>query len=101
MRGCISKRKNGTYAYTIELGKHPVTQRRRQRLKADFATWKDAEQALVKALADLGRGSCIAFHYPNSKIQVLYEINEKSDWFDCDNLEEFIYEVESHADSLP
>jgi hypothetical protein len=32
--------------------------------------------------------------------QGLYEINEKSGWFDCDNLEEFIFEVESHIDSL-
>lgn len=37
--------------------------------------------------------------YPG--FQGLYEINEKSGWFDCDNLEEFIFEVESHVDSLP
>jgi len=34
MRGCISKRKNGTYAYTIEMGKHPETGKRRQKMKA-------------------------------------------------------------------
>jgi hypothetical protein len=55
----------------------------------------------VQALAHLGRGSYVAFHCPSSKIQVLYETNEKSGWFDCDKLKEFIFEVESHVDSLP
>ncbi|MDQ0899256.1 hypothetical protein [Paenibacillus sp. V4I7] len=33
--------------------------------------------------------------------QVLYEINEKSNWFDCENLEAFIFEVEALIDILP
>ncbi|BFT72416.1 hypothetical protein [Paenibacillus sp. P36] len=33
--------------------------------------------------------------------QVLYEINEKSEWFDCEHLEGFIFEVEAHIDILP
>ncbi|KRE70842.1 hypothetical protein [Paenibacillus sp. Soil750] len=33
--------------------------------------------------------------------QVLYEINERSNWFDCENLEGFNFEVEAHMDSLP
>lgn len=33
--------------------------------------------------------------------QVLYEINEQSDWFDCENLESFVIEVKEHIDSLP
>ncbi len=57
MRGCISKRKNGTYAYTIEMGKHPETGKRRQKMKAGFASRKEAEAALAQALSDLGRGS--------------------------------------------
>ncbi|MDQ0046855.1 hypothetical protein J2T18_001127 [Paenibacillus polymyxa] len=32
---------------------------------------------------------------------VLFEINKGSEWFDCESLEEFIFEVESHIDSLP
>ncbi|WP_028552109.1 hypothetical protein [Paenibacillus sp. UNC451MF] len=31
----------------------------------------------------------------------LYEINKKSDWFDCEHLEGFIFEVEAHIESLP
>lgn len=59
MRGCVSKRKNGSYAYTIELGKHPETKRRRQKMQAGFATKKEAESALSKALTELGRGSYV------------------------------------------
>ncbi|WP_172196664.1 tyrosine-type recombinase/integrase [Saccharibacillus qingshengii] len=59
MRGCVSKRKNGTYAYTVEMGKHPETGKRRQKMKAGFATKKEAEQALAKTLTELGRGSYI------------------------------------------
>lgn len=59
MRGCVSKRNNGTYAYTIEMGKHPETGKRRQKMKAGFATRKEAEQALAQALAELGRGSYV------------------------------------------
>lgn len=33
--------------------------------------------------------------------QELYKINEHSGWFDCGSLEEFIFEVNSHIDSLP
>lgn len=59
MRGCISKRKNGTYAYTIEMGKHPETGKRRQKMKAGFVTRKDAENALAQVLADMGRGNYV------------------------------------------
>ena len=59
MRGCISKRKNGTYAYTIEIGKHPETGKRRQKMKAGFATRKEAENALTKALSEICRGSYV------------------------------------------
>ncbi|MEC0227914.1 hypothetical protein [Paenibacillus alba] len=31
--------------------------------------------------------------------QTLYEINEKSGWFECGNLEEFISEIEAQIDS--
>ncbi|MEK3757848.1 tyrosine-type recombinase/integrase [Paenibacillus sp. FSL P4-0338] len=58
MRGCISKRKNGTYAYTVEMGKN-AEGKRRQKMKAGFNTRKEAEQALAKVLADMGRGSYI------------------------------------------
>src|SRR5690606_22966669 len=51
------KRKNGTYAYTIEYGKHPETGKRRQKMKAGFTTRKEAEAALALALTELGRGS--------------------------------------------
>ncbi|WP_053372905.1 MULTISPECIES: Arm DNA-binding domain-containing protein [Bacillales] len=59
MRGCISKRKNGTYAYTIEMGKHPETGKRRQKMKAGFTSRKEAEAALAHALSKLGRGNYI------------------------------------------
>ncbi|WP_322904827.1 tyrosine-type recombinase/integrase [Paenibacillus sp. SGZ-1009] len=59
MRGCISRRKNGTYAYTIEMGKHPKTGRRRQKMKAGFETKKEAEKALSIALAEIGRGKYV------------------------------------------
>lgn len=59
MRGCVTKRTNGTYAYTIELGKHPETKKRRQKMKAGFATKKEAESALSRALTELGRGSYV------------------------------------------
>lgn len=57
MRGCISKRKNGTYAYTIEIGK--VNGKRKQQMKAGFVTKKEAEAALAQVLSELGRGSYI------------------------------------------
>lgn len=59
MRGCISKKGKGTYAYTIEMGKHPETGRRRQKMKSGFASRKEAEAALAQALAEVGRGSYI------------------------------------------
>jgi len=59
MRSCISKRKNGTYAYTVEMGKHPETGRRLQKMKAGFASRKEAEAALAKVLSEPGRGSYI------------------------------------------
>ncbi|WP_164819782.1 MULTISPECIES: Arm DNA-binding domain-containing protein [Paenibacillus] len=57
MRGCVSKRKNGTYAYTVEMGKHLKTGKRPQKMKAGFATRKEAEADLAQALSVLGHGS--------------------------------------------
>ncbi len=65
--------------------------------RADVECLFDYCQILEAMISRAGWIELIAYH----GYQVLYEINEKSGWFDCDNLEEFIFEVESHVDSLP
>ncbi|MDQ8736185.1 Arm DNA-binding domain-containing protein [Paenibacillus sp. LHD-38] len=55
----MSKRKNGTYAYTIDMGKHPETDTRRQKMIAFFTNKKEAEAALANVLSDLGSGSYV------------------------------------------
>ncbi|WNS45334.1 hypothetical protein [Paenibacillus sp. MMS20-IR301] len=53
-------------------------------------------QILEAVISRAGWKVLIEYH----NYQGLYEINERSGWFDCNNLEEFISEVESHIDSL-
>jgi hypothetical protein len=65
--------------------------------RADVECLFDYGQILEAVISRVVWIELIAYH----GYQVLYEINEKSGWFDCDNLEEFIFEVESHVDSLP
>ena len=58
MRGSVVKRAK-TWSYVVDVGRDAVTGRRRQRWKGGFATRRDAEQALTKALGALDSGAPI------------------------------------------
>ncbi|MGG1652640.1 hypothetical protein ACIFOE_20260 [Paenibacillus sp. NRS-1783] len=65
--------------------------------RADVEKLFDYCQILESMISRQGWQFLINHHsYP-----VLFEINKGSEWFDCESLEEFIFEVESHIDSLP
>jgi hypothetical protein len=49
MRGSVVKR-GKTWSYVVDVGRDPVSGRRRQRWKGGFATKREAEQALARAL---------------------------------------------------
>jgi hypothetical protein len=55
MRGSVVKRGN-TWSYVVDVGRDPVTGRRRQRWKGGFPTKREAERALGRALAAVGAG---------------------------------------------
>lgn len=55
MRGSVIKR-GIRWSYVVDIGRDPATGRRRQRWKGGFATKRDAEQALSRALAAVGAG---------------------------------------------
>ena len=55
MRGSVVKRGN-TWSYVVDVGRDPVSGRRRQRWKGGFATKREAERALGRALAAVGAG---------------------------------------------
>ena len=50
MRGSVVKR-GGTWSYVVDVGRDPVTGRRRQRWKGGYATKRDAERALAERIA--------------------------------------------------
>ncbi|WP_017756775.1 site-specific integrase [Calidifontibacillus oryziterrae] len=56
MKGCVTKR-GKTWAFVIEVGKHPVTGRRKQKWQSGFATSEEAEAALAKALVTLNQST--------------------------------------------
>src|SRR5690606_13520944 len=55
MRGCVTKR-GKTWAFVVEVGKHPVTGKRKQKWRSGFASKAEAEQELAKTLVELGKG---------------------------------------------
>jgi hypothetical protein len=48
-------RKRRTWEFIVDIGRHPVTGRRRQKSKGGFATKKDAESALHEFIHPLRR----------------------------------------------
>ena len=58
MRGCISKRKSGTYSIVVELGRN-AEDKRRQQSKGGFRTKKEAQEALNLLLSELQGGTYV------------------------------------------
>lgn len=54
MKGCVTKR-GKTWAFVIEVGKHPETGKRKQKWRSGFATKPEAEAELAKALVALNQ----------------------------------------------
>ncbi|MGG0412579.1 Arm DNA-binding domain-containing protein [Peribacillus simplex] len=52
MKGTVKKRGN-TWSYIVDIGRDPITGKRRQKTKSDFPRQKDAEAALRKILNEL------------------------------------------------
>ena len=55
MRGSVVKR-GRTWSYVVDVGRDPVTGRRRQRWRGGYATKPDAERALVGEITGAGAG---------------------------------------------
>ncbi len=58
MKGTIYKR-GATYTYVIDLGKDPITNKRKQKSKGGFKTKKEAQAALAKIQTEYHEGSYI------------------------------------------
>ncbi|WP_231701915.1 site-specific integrase [Crassaminicella thermophila] len=58
MKGHIYKR-GATYTYVVDLGKDPITNKRRQKSKGGFRTKKEAQAALAEILTEYHRGTYI------------------------------------------
>ncbi|MBY0120916.1 site-specific integrase [Bacillus sp. S/N-304-OC-R1] len=57
MKGSIKKDKNtGKYFYIVDIGKDPLTGKRKQKRKKGFCTKKEAEIALTELLKELNEG---------------------------------------------
>lgn len=56
MTGHVRKR-GATWAYVLDVGRDPETGKRRQRWRSGFPRRKDAQEALTKALGQLGDGT--------------------------------------------
>ena len=50
MRGSVVKRRK-TWSYVVDVGRDPVSGRRRQKWKGGFATRHEAEQALAHVVS--------------------------------------------------
>lgn len=59
MRGSIKKR-GKSWCLIVDIGKDPVTGKRRQKSKGGFVRKKDAEDALTKILVELGNNNYVA-----------------------------------------
>lgn len=55
MKGYIRKR-GKTYSYTVDIGRDPLTGKRKQRTKSGFKTKKEAESALNELIYELDKG---------------------------------------------
>lgn len=58
MRGHVHKR-GRTWAYVVDVGRDPVTGRRKQSTKGGFRTRKEAERALAESISQLGHGTFV------------------------------------------
>lgn len=59
MRGHVTQRASGRWAYVIDAGVHPDTGRRKQLWKSGFGTKRAAEQALTEVLGRADRGEVL------------------------------------------
>lgn len=95
MRGSVVKRGN-TWSYVVDVGRDPVTGRRRQRWKGGFPTKREAERALGRALAAVGAGEVadaggltvgayfdqwLAGHLPSLKPSTAKSYREVVQWY--------------------
>ena len=55
-RGCITKRSNGSWALIIDIGRDPVTRKRRQKWLTVRGTKRDAEKKMSEVLHELDTG---------------------------------------------
>jgi integrase len=74
MKGTIRKR-GSKYSYTVDIGRDPVTGRRRQKTKSGFKTKKEAQAALAKLINEVESGE-----YTERKDKTLLAFAE--DFFD-------------------
>ena len=51
MRGSVKKR--GTWGYVVDIGRDPITGKRKQKTKAGFKRQRDAEEAMRKMLTEI------------------------------------------------
>jgi integrase len=95
MRGSVVKRGN-TWSYVVDVGRDPVSGRRRQRWKGGFATKREAEKALGRALVAVGAGEVadagaltvgayfdewLAGHVPSLKPSTAKSYREVVQWY--------------------
>ena len=95
MRGSVVKRGN-TWSYVVDVGRDPVSGRRRQRWKGGFPTKREAERALGRALAAVGAGEVadaggltvgayfdqwLAGHLPSLKPSTAKSYREAVQWY--------------------
>lgn len=58
MKGSVRKRGSSWY-YVVDVGRDPITGKRKQKMKGGFKTKKAAETALAELLADVNRGQYV------------------------------------------
>jgi integrase len=70
MRGSVKKdKKTGKYYFVVDIGKDPLTGKRRQKKKRGFETKKEAEKALATLLNELNEGTYIE---PSKQLYIDY-----------------------------
>ncbi|MED4399846.1 site-specific integrase [Metabacillus fastidiosus] len=55
MRGYVRKRGN-KWSYTVDIGRDPITNKRKQKTKSGFDTEKEAQKALTEVIYELNKG---------------------------------------------
>lgn len=58
MKGYVRKR-GKVYAYTVDIGKDPITGKRKQKSKSGFKTKKEAQSALAELIASVEKGTYV------------------------------------------